>query len=50
LEILNTIGLRVFAVRQLRAIDASMGVRQASLLADTAAKTFDGSSTESTGP
>ncbi|KAK5464680.1 hypothetical protein LTS15_001242 [Exophiala xenobiotica] len=43
LETLNTIDLRAFAVRQLRAIDASMGVRQASLLADTAAKTFDGS-------
>ncbi|KAK5221307.1 hypothetical protein LTR99_006868 [Exophiala xenobiotica] len=49
LETLNTIDLRAFAVRQLRAIDASMGVRQASLLADTAAKTFDGSSTESRG-
>jgi len=49
LEALNPIDLRAFAVQQLRRIDASMGVRQASLLADTAAKTFKRCPTESTG-
>ncbi|KIW18453.1 hypothetical protein PV08_02741 [Exophiala spinifera] len=36
LESLNPYGLRVFAIEQLRCIDASFGVRQARLLADTA--------------
>ena len=38
MEELNARSLRSFAVEQLRTIDASMGIRQAGLLADTASK------------
>jgi hypothetical protein len=37
-EKLNAHRVRSFAIEQLRRIDASMGIRQAGLLADTASK------------
>ena len=40
LEELNPLSVRSFAVEQLRRIDASMGIRQAGLLAETASKSL----------
>jgi hypothetical protein len=40
LEELNARSVRSFAVEQLRRIDASMGIRQAGLLAETVSKSL----------
>ena len=40
LEELNDRDMRFFAVEQLRRIDASMGIRQAGLLAETVSKSL----------
>lgn len=44
LEPVNNFSLRSFAVEQLHLIDAAMGIRQASLLAETARSTFTNTS------
>ena len=45
-EELNARSVRLFAVEQLRRIGASMGIRQASLLAETASKSLSESPTD----
>ena len=48
MEELNARSVRSFAIEQLRRIDASMGIRQAGLLAETLSKRVNESSGDST--